>query len=172
MVEAGAKSVAEDVFVEAVRLAHEANQKVIASQDQMTRELGKSKIPVEVKEMDPAIEAKVADLLKDRLDEVLGSVKEERQEGMRERLKELQGQVGEDVPTDQIAMALDAFVKKTVRTRILKEGKRADGRAVDELRPITCDVGILPRTHGTGLFQRGETQVSASSPRAMSQSRS
>ena len=56
-------------------------------------------------------------------------------------------------------MALDAVVKKMVRNRILKDGKRADGRAVDELRPITCDVGILPRTHGTGLFQRGETQV-------------
>src|SRR6266540_514116 len=138
MVEAGAKSVTEDVFVEAVRLAHEANQKVIASQDQMARELGKPKMPVEVKPLDAAIEAKVADLLKDRLEEIVGSVKEERQEGMRERLKELQGQIGEEVPTEQIAMALDAFVKKTVRTRILKEGKRADGRAVDELRPITC----------------------------------
>src|SRR5690606_39008834 len=49
--------------------------------------------------------------------------------------------------------------KKLVRQSILKDGKRADGRAIDELRPITCDVGILPRTHGTGLFQRGETQV-------------
>ncbi len=56
-------------------------------------------------------------------------------------------------------MALEAVVKNTVRNRILKKGKRADGRALDELRPITCDVGILPRTHGTGLFQRGETQV-------------
>ena len=46
-----------------------------------------------------------------------------------------------------------------MRNSILKDGKRADGRAIDELRPITCDVGILPRTHGTGLFQRGETQV-------------
>jgi polyribonucleotide nucleotidyltransferase len=159
MVEAGAKSVAEEVFVEAVRLAHEANQKVIASQDQMTRELGKPKLAVEVTALDPEVEARVADLLKDRLEEILGSVKEERQEGMRERQRELQEQLGAEVPADQVALALDAFVKKTVRNRILKEGKRADGRAVDELRPITCDVGILPRTHGTGLFQRGETQV-------------
>ncbi|HLF79481.1 MAG TPA: polyribonucleotide nucleotidyltransferase [Dehalococcoidia bacterium] len=159
MVEAGAKSVSEDVFLSAVRLAHEANQKLIESQDQMVRELGKTKMSYKTKDMDPAIEAAVADFLKGRTEELLVSVQTERQEGQGERIKELAEHFGEGAPVDQLAMAYESFIKKTVRNSILKDGKRADGRAVDELRPISCDVGILPRTHGTGLFQRGETQV-------------
>jgi polyribonucleotide nucleotidyltransferase len=159
MVEAGAKGVGEDVFLEAVRRAHEANQTLIKTQQEMIKTLGKPKITVEAKAANPEAEAAVAELLKDRLDDVLGSVKEERAEGMRARREELKEHFGDKFSNDDLAAALDTFVKKTVRGRILSEGKRADGRALDELRPITCDVGILPRTHGTGLFQRGETQV-------------
>src|SRR3990172_5051663 len=144
MVEAGAKGVREDAFLEAVRVGHEANQKLIQVQDEMAKQLGAPKLAVETKDMDPAVHAAVA---------------EERQEGLRDRLAELRERFGDEFAADQISMALDAVVKQTVRGRVLKEGKRADGRAVDELRPISCDVGILPRTHGTGLFQRGETQV-------------
>jgi polyribonucleotide nucleotidyltransferase len=159
MVEAGASGVSEEVFLEAVRRAHEANQILIKTQQEMAKELGKPKITVETKTANPEAEAAVADLLKDRLEDVLGSVKEERAEGMRARREELKTHFGDKFSNDDLAAALDAFVKKTVRGRILTEGKRADGRDLDELRPITCDVGILPRTHGTGLFQRGETQV-------------
>jgi polyribonucleotide nucleotidyltransferase len=159
MVEAGAKSVPEAVFLEAVKLAHEANQKLIEQQDQMVRELGKPKTAVKAKEMSAATHSAVAEYLQDKLDEVLAAVKEERSEGLRERMSDLVERFGEEHAPDQLALALDAVVKSTVRNRILNEGKRADGRAVDELRPISCDVGILPRTHGTGLFQRGETQV-------------
>ena len=159
MVEAGASGVSEEVFLEAVRRAHEANQILIKTQQEMAKELGKPKITVETKTTNPEAEAAVADLLKDRLEDVLGSVKEERAEGMRARRDELKTHFGDKFSNDDLAAALDAFVKKTVRGRILTEGKRADGRDLDELRPITCDVGILPRTHGTGLFQRGETQV-------------
>jgi polyribonucleotide nucleotidyltransferase len=159
MVEAGAKGVSEDVFLEAVRRAHEANQTLIKIQQDMIKTLGKPKITVEAKAVNPDAEAAVAELLKDRLEDVLGSVKEERAEGMRARREELKQHFGDTYSNDDLAAALDTFVKQTVRDRILSEGIRADGRALDELRPITCDVGILPRTHGTGLFQRGETQV-------------
>jgi polyribonucleotide nucleotidyltransferase len=159
MVEAGAKSVPEDVFLEAVRVAHEANQKLIAVQDQMIAQLAKPKMPVVQKEIAPAVQEAVASYYEGRLDELVSAVRNERQEGMRARVAELRERFGEEHPNDQLQLALDAFIKKTVRGRILDEGKRADGRAIDELRPITCDVGILPRTHGTGLFQRGETQV-------------
>ena len=78
---------------------------------------------------------------------------------MTARIDELQAALRRELPEGAAQHRARSVVKKTVRNRILKEGKRADGRAIDELRPITCDVGILPRTHGTGLFQRGETQV-------------
>lgn len=159
MVEAGAKGVSEEVFMEAVRLAHETNQKLIEAQDGMVSELGKPKMEVVAKPVDPAVVAAVSEFYADRTEELLASVREERREGQTARLTELRERFGEEYTADQLQMALDAVNKKTVRGRILGEGKRADGRAVDELRPITCDVGILPRAHGTGLFQRGETQV-------------
>jgi polyribonucleotide nucleotidyltransferase len=159
MVEAGGKSVSEDVFLEAVRIAHEANQKLIQSQDEMVKELGKTKMEVVAKEVDPNVVTAVSEFLGNRIDDVLASVKEERREGMRALKEELAERFGEEFTPSELSAALDVFTKQVVRNRVLREGKRADGRAVDELRPISSDVGILPRTHGTGLFQRGETQV-------------
>ncbi len=159
MVEAGAKGVPEEVFIEAVRRAHEANQAVIAAQDKMVSEIGHAKMEVKAKALDPEALEAVRDFLKDRSEQIMAAVQVERQEGRSAQMAELSEHFGERFPTDQLAMALDAVIKETVRNRILTDGKRADGRALDELRPITCDVGILPRTHGTGLFQRGETQV-------------
>ncbi len=159
MVEAGAKVVKEEIFLQAVRVAHEANQKLIAVQDQIIAELAKPKMEIDQKPVDPRVQEAVAEFLSSRVEDVLAAVKEERQEGLRDRLAELTERFGAEFAPAELSTALDAVVKQTVRSRVLKEGKRADGRAVDELRPISCDVGILPRTHGTGLFQRGETQV-------------
>jgi polyribonucleotide nucleotidyltransferase len=159
MVEAGANSVPEDVMVEAIAYAHQRNQEIIAVQDQMVSELGKTKMEVKAKEMDPKAHAAIAAYLADRAEEILSSVKQEREEGRRERMAELAERFEDEFGAEQIAMALDAVIKQTVRDNVLKNGLRPDGRKVDELRPISCDVGILPRTHGTGLFQRGETQV-------------
>jgi polyribonucleotide nucleotidyltransferase len=159
MVEAGANSVGEDVFLEAVRYAHEANQTLIRTQDEMVTKLGSPKMQFEPKAVSSNAESAVSEFLAERMDDVLAAVKEERSEGLRARRAELAERFGETYSSDDLAAALDTVVKKTVRSRILSEGRRADGRALDELRPISCDVGILPRTHGTGLFQRGETQV-------------
>ena len=159
MVEAGAKGVSEEIFLQAVRFGHEANQKLIDTQEQIVKELGQPKMSFEAKALDPQAESKVAEFFSSREEDVLSSVKEERQEGSRALKSELKEKFGEEIPSDQLAMALEAVGKGIVRNRILKDGKRADDRALDELRTISCDVGILPRTHGTGLFQRGETQV-------------
>ena len=159
MVEAGANGISEEKFLEAVRMAHEANQTLIKIQDQLVKEIGKPKFSFEPKALNAKAEAAISDFLKDRLDDVLESVKEERTQGHGGLKVELAEKFGEQFSSSELAEALEAVVKKTVRDRILKEGKRADGRELDELRSITCDVGILPRTHGTGLFQRGETQV-------------
>jgi polyribonucleotide nucleotidyltransferase len=159
MVEAGGDSVPEDVVVQAIEYAHKRNQEIIAIQDTMVSEVGKVKLDVKTKEMDAEAHKAVAKFLKGRDDEILTSVQQERIEGRRERMAELGERFQDEYGLDQLALALEAVIKDTVRQSILKSGRRADGRAVDELRPITCDVGILPRTHGTGLFQRGETQV-------------
>ena len=159
MVEAGAKGVSEEIFLQAVRFGHEANQKLIDTQEQIVKELGQPKMSFEAKALDPQAESKVAEFFSSREEDVISSVKEERQEGSRALKSELKEKFGEEIPSDQLAMALEAVGKGIVRNRILKDGKRADDRALDELRTISCDVGILPRTHGTGLFQRGETQV-------------
>ena len=159
MVEAGANGISEEKFLEAVRMAHEANQTLIKIQDQLVKEIGKPKFSFEPKALNAKAEAAISNFLKDRLDDVLESVKEERTQGHGGLKVELAEKFGEQFSSSELAEALEAVVKKTVRDRILKEGKRADGRELDELRSITCDVGILPRTHGTGLFQRGETQV-------------
>ena len=159
MVEAGANGVPEATMLEAIRLAHEKNQGLIAVQDQMVSELGKAKGEANAKQLDAAVFEAVAAFLSGREAEILSAVKEERQEGMKARFAEVQEHFKDQYETDQLSMALEAVVKKTLRKSILEKGTRADGRQVDELRPISCDVGILPRTHGTGLFQRGETQV-------------
>ena len=159
MVEAGGDSVPEDIFSGAVRVAHEANQKLIAVQDEMVAQLGKPKMTFEVKPANPEAESAIEELLSPKMDEVFESVREERTEGMKARLAELKEHFGERFSEDDLEHALEAVNKKLVRGSILHDGKRADGRGIEELRPISCDVGILPRTHGTGLFQRGETQV-------------
>ena len=159
MVEAGGNSVPEDVMVDAIAFAHESNQAIIKIQDQMVKELGHPKLEVKPKEMDAKAHKAVTEFLAGRDDEILASVREERTEGRRARMAELAERFQDEYGLDQLALALDAVIKHTVRDNILKNGRRADGRAVDELRQISCDVGILPRTHGTGLFQRGETQV-------------
>ena len=159
MVEAGGDSVPEEVFLGAIRVAHEANQKLIAVQDEMVKELGKPKMSFEVKPENPEAEAAIEEVLSGKLDDVFESVRDERTEGMKARRAELKERFGERFSDEDLAHALDNVNKKLVRRSILQDGKRADGRSIDELRPISCDVGILPRTHGTGLFQRGETQV-------------
>jgi polyribonucleotide nucleotidyltransferase len=159
MVEAGGDSAPEEVFLGAVKLAHEANQKLIAIQDEMVAQLGKPKMAFEAKPENPDAETAIEEVLSQKLDEVFESVREERTEGMKARLLELKERFGDRFSDEDLAHALENVNKKLVRRSILHEGRRADGRAIDELRPISCDVGILPRTHGTGLFQRGETQV-------------
>jgi polyribonucleotide nucleotidyltransferase len=159
MVEAGAKGVDNDLFMQAVELAHANNQKIIAIQDQMVKELGKPKMSYPHQIHDAAAVEAVARFLESRTDEVLSSVTQERASGQKAIRDELIEHFTADYSKEQLSEALETVTKKMVRSRILNEGKRADGRALDELRPISCDVGILPRTHGTGLFQRGETQV-------------
>lgn len=164
MVEAGANEVPEDVVLKAILFGHRALQGIITLIEKMVEEVGKPKMEVPVEETDPELEEAVRAYASEKLAEALTvPEKLERQERIDgvidETLLHFAEQWGEeDERLPQVKTIADKLVKEKVRAMIL-EGKRPDGRAPDEIRPISCEVGLLPRTHGSGLFTRGQTQA-------------
>jgi len=162
MVEAGAQGVSEDVILGAIRFAHEANQEIIALEQEIIAEHGQPKKPFTPEEPGGELRQAVARFAEDRINEIIATLeKDERESAIGERRQELLERLGETYQPELLLAAFDQEIKSEVRTRILRDGVRPDGRNPTEIRPITCEVGILPRTHGSGLFTRGQTQVLA-----------
>jgi polyribonucleotide nucleotidyltransferase len=162
MVEAGAQGVSEDVILGAIRFAHEANQEIIALEQEIIAEHGQPKKPFTPEEPGGELRQAVARFAEDRINEIIATLeKDERESAIGERRQELLERLGETYQPELLLAAFDQEIKTEVRTRILRDGVRPDGRNPAEIRPITCEVGILPRTHGSGLFTRGQTQVLA-----------
>jgi polyribonucleotide nucleotidyltransferase len=168
MVECGADQVPEDVMVAALELGHKSIQPLIDLQEKMRNEIGKPKSEPIINLPDPEFQRKVFERLSGPMNELLDKPlsKEEFYNGMdalRDALIAELSPEGADpasVPSKaDIKNAFQETEKQVVRERILNLGKRPDGRAPDEIRPIWCEVGISPRAHGSGLFTRGETQV-------------
>jgi polyribonucleotide nucleotidyltransferase len=160
MVEAGAREIAEDIVLEAVKLGHEANQGVIQLQEQLRQAAGKPKLPVP----EDKVNAEAVAALNRIVDEKIGVVmaradKEQREEALIALADELTASLGEKFSEKDIAGAIDARVRAEVRSDVLDKGRRVSGRGLTEIRPLSCEVGLLPRTHGSGLFTRGQTQV-------------
>ncbi|HMR63430.1 MAG TPA: polyribonucleotide nucleotidyltransferase [Anaerolineae bacterium] len=163
MVEAGASEVPESQMIEALRLAHESIQDVIRVQNEMRQQIGKPKIEFTIDEVPAEVSQKILDQLGDKLEQAV------RSEGNKEELSNAINAIrdeaiayfsgDENVTEKAITLVHSNALKKVVRSRILKEGIRPDGRDPQTVRPIWCDVGFLPRTHGSALFTRGETQV-------------
>ena len=162
MVEGGASEVSEEQVLEAVRVGQEANLQVIALQDRMVKEQGAAKFewtpPIPP---DPELDRRAEELSGAGVAGVIdrGEGKGERNAATSALEKELIDSLGEEYGASAVAKVFDGVVKKVVRSKILKEGRRPDGRELKEIRPISCTVGLLPRTHGSGLFERGQTQV-------------
>ena len=162
MVEAGAKMVSETDMLEAIFFGHRAMQPLIELQEQLKETLGKPKRSFTPQGKDEALLAELERLALDRIRQVLtipGKV--ERSNTMRALKAEIVESVGEAY-ADRKAEVYEAFSdiqKKASRRMILQEGRRIDGRKFDEIRPIACEVALLPRPHGSALFTRGETQV-------------
>ncbi len=162
MVEAGAKVVSESLVLDALDEAQRANAKVIAAIEELVRLAGKPKVTVTPPPApEPAAVAAITDEVRGR---IKSAVFAGREKGERDReLGIIEGEVAatvaENVPASQVAGAFDNVVNQVFRHGVLKEDVRADGRKRTEVRPITCEVGVLPRTHGTGLFTRGQTQI-------------
>lgn len=159
MVEAGAREVPEGMLIQALRFGQEANQEIIRLQEEIREKLGQPKISFQPWQPTPEAVKAVAQAVEGTLLEALRGDKAEReiklsqlQAGVLEKLKET-------YPAEEIAAAFGAQAKKTFREILLKEGRRPDGRPLSQLRPISAEVGLLPRTHGSGLFTRGNTQV-------------
>ncbi len=159
MVEAGANQVTEEVILGALKAGHQAVQNVIALQEQMAKEIGKPKrdyiffhTPQEAKE---AVRLRIAGRVLETIRRT--KEKEERREALDGLREELLSQL--DFPPEVIEAAFDEVVKEKIRESILREEARPDGRTNTQIRPISCEVGLLPRTHGSGLFSRGKTQV-------------
>jgi len=160
MLESKAKEVSEEIFLEAVKFGFESLQCIIGLQKEFMQQYGKPKACIEYKKIDPLLENKVEELSRERLKEVYKlSQKEEREEAVDLLSKELEGKLTlEGYLVGDIKMALVEVEKKQVRKKILDESVRIDGRGFKDIRPITCEVSVLPRTHGSSIFTRGQTQ--------------
>lgn len=162
MVEAGAKEISEEVMLEAILFGHEAIKELVAFQNEMLQTAGKTKREVPIYEPPADILAEITEFALAGIQEVLNiHDKLEREE----KLSELRSKVNEvfleKYPDNKkdISYVFQKLLKKTVRKMITLDKIRPDGRGLDEIRPITCEVGILSRAHGSGLFTRGQTQV-------------
>ena len=161
MIEAGANQVPNDVMFEAIRMAHEENQKQIALIGQMVAEIGKPKFDYPHADFDEELFQKIVDATMDQAKAAMDTddknVREARWNQLIEKWHEL---FLEDYPEmDKYLEEITyKFQKKIVKAWLL-EGHRVDGRQKNEIRPLAAEVGVLPRTHGSGLFTRGQTQV-------------
>jgi len=159
MVEAGATEVSEAVILEAISKAQEVNVQLIELQDEMQKRVGKPKYVFEPKAAPDDVSSAVAEFVASRDWDLVAAAKDERAELIRQVRAEVLEALSEQYPPEYLKAALDDHLKSLVRKRIVGEGVRPDGRKPEEIRPISAEVGLLPRTHGSGLFTRGETQV-------------
>ncbi len=162
MVEAGVDELSEAQVLEAVRRGQEANQLSIAVQERMAQEAGVTKADWEpTVTVDPEMERQVEEMAGAGVAAVIdqGQAKGERNADLTRLEDEAKERLGEEHGTAAVAKAFDSLVQKVVRSKVVEEHRRPDGRGLTEIRPISSSAGVLPRTHGSGLFERGQTQV-------------
>ena len=167
MIEAGAKELPDDKMLEAIKTGHVEIKKLCEFISKIKEEIGKPKFEYQSFEVDHDIYEEIENNFYDRMyKDVQAQDKETRDSNMEKLAEDVNAyfvekygeEKAEEVKTD-IADSLYKLEKKAVRAMILNEHKRPDGRAIDEIRPLSCEVGILPRTHGSAVFTRGQTQV-------------
>ena len=167
MIEAGANEVPDDVMLEAIKKGHEEIKKICAFIQKMKDEIGKPKFQYKSFAVDHElyeyIEQNFTDKMKVAVQEVDKDTRDNNVSALTEEITTaVTEKLGEEEATEraqEIGEAIYKLEKKCVRDMIYYEHKRVDGRAIDEIRPLSCEVGLLPRTHGSALFTRGQTQV-------------
>ena len=162
MVEGGAKMVPEDEILEALFTGHQAIQPLLQIQEDIRREIGKPKRQVPLAELDPAITRQIEQLALSKLQQAIEiPEKLERYKQIGEIKGDVVAQMLAEFPQKEkdIKGAFDELKRKCFRGLIIQREHRIDGRGLKDIRPITCEVEVLPRTHGSALFTRGETQA-------------
>lgn len=159
MVEAGAKEIPDQLILDAIKFGQQANLEITRLQQQIIDACGKPKMDFKPTEENHEVEEAVSAITGDRLKELVYRPKAEREEALATIKEELSRELEEKFPSREIKSALDSLLRREVRSQILEQGARVGGRGLSEVRPISCEVGLLPRTHGSALFSRGGTQV-------------
>ncbi|MDR6124169.1 polyribonucleotide nucleotidyltransferase [Bacillus sp. SLBN-46] len=164
MVEAGALEVPEETMLEAIMYGHDHIKQLIEFQEKIVAEIGKPKREINLYEIDKELEAEVREICEA---DMVKAIQVQEKHAREDAIKEIKNQViakyeeqeatAEDLK--QVKQILDKIVKGEVRRLITVEKVRPDGRKIDEIRPLSSQVSILPRTHGSGLFTRGQTQA-------------
>ena len=162
MVEAGANEISEEIMLKAIMFGHEVIKQQVSFINKIREEIGKPKREVPLYEVPGEIARAVreyaTDKLKDAVQHADKVVREEQTNAVKEETMAHFAEIYPDNGKD-VQIVLGKILKEIVRFAIAKEGKRPDGRGLREIRPITCEVGVLPRTHGSALFTRGQTQA-------------
>jgi polyribonucleotide nucleotidyltransferase len=162
MVEAGANEISEEDIINGIEFGHQAIKELVQFQKKIIAEIGKEKIDVPIFEPDPQLESDVRSFAQEKITAAVQNPdKLARQNDLDELEKETVEHFAEIYPEQEKAVLSIylTMVKETVRGMILEDGVRPDGRRPDEIRKINCEVGVLPRAHGSGIFTRGQTQV-------------
>lgn len=162
MVEGGAQEVAEDVLLDAIMAAHEEIKRIVSFQEEMVAVAGKEKRVLPTHALDEDVLAAVKEYAHDALDKAVRCADKQQRDAQQDEVyADTRAHFEEIYPEnmDDVNMALEKMTKEIVRHMITVEKIRPDGRQLDEVRPISVRVGVLPRTHGSGLFTRGQTQV-------------
>ena len=168
MVESSAKEVGEEDMLGALLFGHEEIKKLVVFQEEIVREVGKEKMEVTLLSFDPAIEAQVKDLFSQAMVHAIQTEEKLAREENIEKVKETAIEHFEAVLEEndekagllkQVSQLVDNLEKDEVRRLITEEKVRPDGRKIDEIRPLSSEIDLLPRVHGSGLFTRGQTQA-------------
>lgn len=164
MVEAGAKEVSEEIMLEAIMFGHDQIKKLVEFQEKIIAEIGKPKFEIELFELDADISKEVKDRCEN---ELMTAIQTEEKHAREEAINEVKATVlehyteteADDATIKQVKAVLEQMVKDEVRRLITVDKVRPDGRGLDEIRPLSSETGLLPRSHGSSLFTRGQTQV-------------
>ncbi|PIC81354.1 polyribonucleotide nucleotidyltransferase [Sporosarcina sp. P18a] len=164
MVEAGAKEVSEEIMLEAIMFGHDQIKKLVEFQEKIVAEIGKPKFEIELFTLDADISKEVKGRCEN---ELMTAIQTEEKHAREEAINEVKAAVlehyteaeADEETIKQVKAVLEQMVKDEVRRLITVDKVRPDGRSLDEIRPLSSETGILPRTHGSALFTRGQTQV-------------
>ncbi len=162
MIEAGANEIPEEKMIEAIYKAHEINQSIIAFINEIAAEVGKPKHTYTSCAVPEELFAAIKELVPpEKMEEaVFTDVKQVREENIRRITEQLEEAFAEKEEwLEVLGEAIYQYQKKTVRKMILKDHKRPDGRAIDQIRPLAAEIDLIPRVHGSAMFTRGQTQI-------------